>query len=146
MTSNIEYFVKKEHIIVAGVSRSGKKFGNSAVKELLKQGYKVSILHPSADSLEGISCIRSCKDAGDTNAGLLIVLPPKNVPDVLKDAGSAGIKNIWLQPGAESPEVLDLAMSLNFEYVYGKCILMHAGNVTGVHKFHRTILKFFGKL
>lgn len=146
MTSNTENFVKKDHIIVAGVSRSGKKFGNSAVKELRKHGYKISIVHPEAESLEGIPCIRSCKDAGDANAGLLIIISPKNVPDVLNDAKSAGIRNIWLQTGAESPEVLDFAKSAGFEYVYGKCILMYAGNVSGVHKFHRSIMKFFGKL
>lgn len=76
MTSNIENFIGKKHIIVAGVSRSGKKFGNSAVKELQKRGYKISIVHPSAENLEGIPCIRSCKEASDADAGLLIVLPP----------------------------------------------------------------------
>jgi len=146
MTENIANFVNKEHIIVVGVSRTGRKFGNSAVKELQKRGYKISIVHPSAVTLEDIACVRSCKDAGDSNAGLLVVLPPKNVPDILHDAVSAGIKNVWLQQGAESPEVIALAQSLNVEFVSGKCILMYAGNVTGPHKFHRTIMNWFGKL
>ena len=146
MTENIANFVKKEHIIVAGVSRTGRKFGNSAVKELQKRGYRISIVHPAADTLEALPCIRSCKDAGDANAGLLVVLPSKNVPEILQDAISAGIKNVWLQQGSESPEVIELAKSLNLEFVSGKCVLMHAGNVTGMHKFHRTIMKWFGKL
>ncbi len=146
MDINIENFVKKEHIIVAGVSRSGRKFGNSAVKELQKSGYKVSVTHPEAETLEGIPCLRSCKEAGDRDAGLLVVVPPARVPDVFKDAAEAGIKNIWLQKGAESTEVIALANTYNFEYVNGKCIFMYAGKVSGPHKFHRTIMKWFGKL
>jgi predicted CoA-binding protein len=146
MTQNIENFVRKEHIIVAGVSRNGKKFGNSAVKELQKRGYKISVVHPSAVTLEEIPCVRSCAAAGDANAGLLVVLPPKNVPGILHEAVNAGIKNVWLQQGAESPEAITLAQSLDLEFVSGKCILMYAGNVTGAHKFHRTLMKWFGKL
>ncbi len=146
MDTNIENFVKKEHIIVAGVSRSGKKFGNSAVKELQKSGYKVSVIHPEAGTLEGTPCLRSCKDAGNKNAGLLVVVPPAKVPGIFEDAAAAGIKNVWLQKGAESAEVIALANAYSFEYVSGKCILMYAGKVSGPHKFHRTIMKWFGKL
>jgi len=146
MTLYAQHFVDRNHIIIAGVSRKGNKFGNSAVKELQKRGFTISIVHPTANAIDGLQCIRSCKEAGDSNAGLLVVLPPKNVPEVLKDAAAAGIKNVWLQQGAESPESITLAESLGLECVSGKCILMYAEEVEGIHKFHRTILHWFGKM
>ena len=146
MNQSILDFVGNKNIIVAGVSRTGKKFGNAAIKELTTRGYKIHVVHPEAEEVDGYPCTSSLRLVQDKSAGLLIVVPPKNAMSVLMDAATAGIKNVWLQKGAESPEVIALAESLHLNYVAGKCILMYAEPVRSAHKLHRNIMKFFGKL
>lgn len=146
MNQSILDFIGNKNITVAGVSRSGKKFGNAAVKELTARGYTIHVVHPEAEQVDGYPCTSSLHLVQDKSAGLLVVVPPKNALFVLQDAATIGIKNVWLQKGAESPEVIALAESLHLNYVAGKCILMYAEPVNSVHKFHRNIMKFFGKL
>jgi predicted CoA-binding protein len=56
------------------------------------------------------------------------------------------MRNIWLQQGSESPEVLKLARELGLSPISGKCILMYAPPVGSFHKFHHFFARLFGKL
>jgi len=40
-------------LALVGLSRSGKKFGNVACRELKAKGYRVYPIHPSADVIDG---------------------------------------------------------------------------------------------
>jgi predicted CoA-binding protein len=64
----------------------------------------------------------------------------------LKEAATAGIKNIWLQQGSESSEVLAQAKQLGLSVISGKCILMYAPPVRSWHGFHRFVMKLIGQL
>jgi predicted CoA-binding protein len=56
-----------------------------------------------------------------------IVIPPPRVPPVLDQAKAAGITRIWLQPGAESPEVIAHAAALGLEVIAGgPCAMVEA--------------------
>ena len=44
---------------------------------------------------------------------------------------AAGIGNVWVQQGGESPELIKLGEDLNLNMVAGKCILMYATPVRG---------------
>ena len=52
----IEEFVGCQRIAVVGASRGGKKFGNTAAKELQTRGYQVTIIHPEAQEIDGQPC------------------------------------------------------------------------------------------
>ncbi|MBE9475481.1 MAG: CoA-binding protein, partial [Chloroflexi bacterium] len=78
--------------------------------------------------------------------GVLVVVPPERSGQVLQDATDAGIRNVWLQQGAESPEVVALGEELDLNLVSKKCILMYAPPVGSYHGVHRFFVKLFGKL
>ena len=46
MNPLIDNFVGSKRIAVVGMSRSGKKFGNMASKELKTKGYEIFPVHP----------------------------------------------------------------------------------------------------
>jgi len=49
------------------------------------------------------------------------------VPPVLDQAKAAGIMRIWLQPGAESPEVIAHAAALGLDVIAGgPCAMVEA--------------------
>ena len=54
--ATVSSFLEEKRLAVIGASRSGKKFGNTALKMLVEQGYEVYPVHPEANELEGLEC------------------------------------------------------------------------------------------
>ena len=146
MNPLIEQFVSSKRIAVVGMSRSGKKFGNMAAKELKAKGYEIYPVHPETNEIDGFACYPGLKSLSGKIDGVWISIPPKNVPPVLEEAAQIGLKNIWLQQGAWSAEVQQTIDKLSLPVVSKKCIMMYAPPVKSVHKFHRTIKGIFGRL
>jgi len=146
MDPKIESFITAKKMAVVGFSRSGRKFGNMAGKELIKRGYEVFPVHPRAVEIDGLTCYPNLKSLQGKVDSLLVSIPSVNVPPVLEEAAQTGLKNIWLQQGSWSKEVQLTAERLGLQVVSKKCILMYAPPVTSVHKFHRTIKSIFGGL
>ena len=147
MTSraSIDRFLDRTAIAIVGVSRSGKGFGNLAARALRQKGYKLYVVHPDADLINGERCYRRMADLPDTVRALLVVVPPDRAVDVVRQAAARGIRHIWLQQGAESAEVLRVCAELALDTVAGECILMFA-KPTGVHKAHRWVWQLLGKV
>jgi predicted CoA-binding protein len=147
MTSKaaVDAFLSHHAIAVVGVSRSGKKFGNYAFRVLRDKGYRVYPIHPTADLLEGMRCCRSFADLPEPVQAALISVPPPQAAAVVREAAAAGIRQVWLQQGSESPEVLAACTEAGIEAVAGECILMFA-SPTGFHKLHRSIWGWLGRL
>ena len=146
MNPLIDDFINSKRIAVVGMSRSGKKYGNAATKELVSKGYEIYPVHPEAQEIDGMKCYPSLKSLHGQIDGVWISIPPKKVNAVLEDAAEIGLKNIWLQQGAWSKDVQQTIDRLKLPVVSKKCILMYAQPVKSVHKFHRTIKSIFGGL
>ena len=146
MKQGIEEFITSKSIAVVGVSRNGKKFGNSALTELAKRGYEVFAVHPEAEEIAGTRCYPNLTALHGKVDAVLICISPGGVAGVLREAAAIGLKNVWLQQGAESPEAIALAKELKLNLVSGRCILMYAPPVEGFHSWHRAIYRIFAKL
>lgn len=146
MNPLIDDFISSKKIAVVGMSRSGKKFGNMASKELQAKGYEIFPVHPEAQEIDGMICYPDLKSLSGKVDSVWISIPPKKVPAVLEEAAQIGLKNIWLQQGAWSKEVQQTIDQLNLPVVSKKCIMMYAMPVHSIHKFHRTIKSIFGGL
>lgn len=146
MNPLIDNFISSKKIAVVGLSRSGKKFGNMAGKELKAKGYEIFPVHPEAKEIDGIICYPNLKSLSGIVDAVWISIPSKNVSPVLEEAAQIGLKNIWVQQGAWSKEVQETIDKLQLPVVSKKCILMYAPPVKSVHKFHRTIVGIFGRL
>jgi predicted CoA-binding protein len=146
MEQSIIDFVGGKRIAVVGVSRSGKKFGNLAYTELAGRGYEVFAVHPEAQEIAGAPCYPNLAALSGKVDGVLIILPAQKAIPVLREAAAAGVRNVWLQQGAESAEVMAAARDLGLNMVTGKCILMYAQPVRGFHALHRGFVRLFGKL
>jgi predicted CoA-binding protein len=146
MNPLIEQFVSQKRIAVVGMSRSGKKFGNTVAKELKAKGYEIYPVHPEVAEIDGFACSPSLSSLGGKIDAVWISVSPAKVSPVLSEAAEIGLKNIWLQQGAWSKEVQQTIDQLNLSVVSKKCIMMYAPLVKSVHKFHRTIKGIFGGL
>ena len=77
---------------------------------------------------------------------MLISVQPSESEKLVKSAFEAGIKNIWLQQGAQSDSAIQLCKDNGINVVHNECILMFAEPVKSFHKFHRWVRKMLGKL
>jgi len=148
MTSktSVEAFVAQKTLALAGASRSGKKFGNSILKELRQKEYTVYPVHPEAETIDGVRCYRSFADLPEEVGGVLLVVKPEQTAQLVRDAKDAGIPRVWMQQGARSEEAVQFCRDNGIDVVQKECILMFTEPVNGVHSFHRWLWKVFGKL
>jgi uncharacterized protein len=146
MNANIQEFIQGKRFAIFGVSRSGKKFGNSIYTEMKGRGYQLYMIHPEAQEINGERCYASLSALPDKVDGAIICVPPQKAAQVLREVAGAGIQRIWLQQGAQSPETAAVAKELGVNPITGKCILMYAEPVESMHGWHRTFAKIFGQL
>ena len=146
MDKAVQDFIECKDIALVGASRSGKKFGNMAYKELKERDYNILLVHPEAQEINGVACYPNLDAVKDRVDGVYICVPPSQVEQVFRDAAEADLKNVWLQWQADTPELLQLGDELGLNLVSGKCVLMYLPPVRSYHAVHRFINKLFGKL
>jgi len=132
-------------IAVVGVSTKTTKFGTSAFRELRKHGFEVYPVHPSMERIDDVKCYRSVADLPLTPDCVFVSVKPNAAGEVVKQAAAKGVRRIWFQMGADFSEAADKARQAGLDVVSGRCILMYAEPVSGIHRFHRFFSKLFGK-
>src|SRR6266542_3101013 len=117
----VDAFLAEHKLAVVGVSRSGRGFGNMAVRELRGKGYEVFPINPNSPE-----CFPSLQALPERPGGVLIVVPPQQTEQVVSDAAAAGITHVWIQQGAVSDSAVHFCDEHGITAVAGECILMYA--------------------
>lgn len=141
MDQRIENFVNTKHVAVVGVSK--KKFGGTIYKTLKKRGYAVYPVHPTLSSFDGDSCFPRLSDVPDDVEAAVVAVSPAHAADVVDDARKAGLTKLWFQQGADFSGAVRKAEADGLQAVSGKCILLYAPPVTGLHGVHRFLARLF---
>jgi predicted CoA-binding protein len=142
----VENFIGQPKLAVVGVSRDPKKFGNMAYKALKEKGYAVYPINRNVEAVEGDRCYASLGVLPEKVDGVVIVVPPKETEQVVREADAAGIQNVWMQQGSESEAAIQYCQEHGLNEVHGECIMMFAPPVGSFHRWHRGAWKVFGKL
>lgn len=143
MKEKIDRFMACRKFAVAGVSRKSYKSGSSIFRELKKKNYDIVPISPHLDSFEGEKCYRSIAELPDDIEGLILSVKPEQGLAVIQDAASRGIRQIFVQLGAHSDEIVNYAEIHGINLISKQCIFMFA-QPAGIHKFHERISKLFG--
>jgi predicted CoA-binding protein len=123
--SEIESFLNGKTYAVAGASTNREKYGNRVFRALVDSGREVYPLNPSADKVESHAAFASIADLPMVPESLSIVTPPAVTRQVIADAISAGVKNIWMQPGAEDEQASQMARDAGLNVIDdGSCVLV----------------------
>jgi hypothetical protein len=99
-------------VAIIGASADRSKFSNKAVRAFVRQGYAVIPIHPKALEIEGLKAYPSVVDVPGPIHMASLYVPPAVGERVLDDVARKGIVELWVNPGAESPELLAKARSL----------------------------------
>jgi predicted CoA-binding protein len=119
----VDDFLSLPTLAVVGVSRYRNKFGNAIFNDLVDKGYTVYIVHPSGEVIEGVQSYPRLADLPEQVGGVVLVIPSDEGLKVVKEAHALGIQRIWLQPGAESAELLEWGEQNGMRIVHDTCIM-----------------------
>jgi uncharacterized protein len=104
-------------VAVIGASSDRTKFGNKAVRAFAHQGCTVVPIHPRETEVEGWKAYQSVLDVPGPIDMATMYLPPSLGERVIEDVAKKGIPEVWLNPGAESPALVDRARALGLRTV-----------------------------
>ncbi len=123
--NNIEVFLNASTFAVAGASQDRSKYGNKVFRAIIASGRTVYPLNPTAPEVEGQTAYASITELPVVPVSLSIVTPPHVTLQVIQQAIAAGVKNIWMQPGAEDDQACHAAREVVLKVIdYGSCVLV----------------------
>jgi hypothetical protein len=114
-------------VAIVGASTNRTKYGNKAVRSYAAQGHEVLPVNPNEDEVEGLKAFRRVTDIpGEVDRALLYVPPAVGI-GILDDLAAKGVKEVFVNPGAESEALLARAAALGLNAVFA-CAIVDIGD------------------
>lgn len=113
-------------VAIIGASNNRSKYGNKAVRAFRQRGYQVYPVHPQESTIEGLPAYRSILEVPVRPEIISVYVPPPVLLKLLPDIAAKGCDELWINPGAESDEVLAEAARLKLNVVQA-CSIVGVG-------------------
>jgi len=124
----IQAFLAAGPFAVVGASTDRSKYGNKVLRCFQQNGRKVHPVNPKAPEVEGLTAYPSLAALPEPVPAISVITPPAATEKVVREAHAAGVKHVWMQPGAESDEAIRTAASLGMNVIAGgPCALVVLG-------------------
>ena len=119
-------FLRQKRFAVIGSFRSREKFAYRILIDLMKRGYEVFPVNPRMGEVEGRVCYKTISDIPGNIDVANIVTPPSVTEGILRECLQKSIKRAWLQPGAESPAVIQFCHDNGIKVIHSMCVMMES--------------------
>jgi len=127
LEERIKSFMAAGPYAVVGASSNRDKYGNKVLRAYQQHGMEVYPINPLATEIEGLKAFATLADVPVQLRAISVITPPAITENVVAAAAAAGVRMIWMQPGAESPEAIRKAEALGMEVIAGgPCFLVLA--------------------
>jgi predicted CoA-binding protein len=114
-------------IAILGASSNRAKYGNKAVRAFLKQGWDVYPVNPGETRIEGLRAYPNLDTVPlERLDRVSIYLPPAVGLSVIEDVARKVVDELWLNPGSESPALLERAAALGLTVIQA-CSIVDIG-------------------
>ncbi|MBD3333440.1 CoA-binding protein [candidate division GN15 bacterium] len=144
--TNRDQFLDNARVAVVGASNNKRKFGYTIYRTLKAKDFPVVPVNPNTTTIDSDTAYPRLTDIPhDIQAAIIVVQPDKAIQAV-HDAKAKGITRLWFQQGADFSEAEQLARESGIDTASGKCILMYAKPVNGIHAVHRFLVRLFGQV
>ncbi len=117
-------------VAVIGASSDRTKFGNKAVRAFLNHGDRVVPINPKEAEVEGLRAYRSVLDVPDAIDMATFYVPPAVGEAVIEEVARKGIREVWLNPGADSEALAAKARALDIHAIRA-CSIVGIGDSPG---------------
>jgi hypothetical protein len=113
-------------VAVVGATDNPSKYGYVIYRDLKRKRYRVFAVNPRRATVDSDPAYRDLKSLPEKPTIVNVVVPPPVAASVLRECLELGLKNVWLQPGAESPENLAFLQENDFNYLANACIMIES--------------------
>ena len=104
-------------IAVIGASKDRSKYGNIAVRSYRDAGYEVFPVHPKETEIEGLKAYRSVLDIPAPLDRVSVYLSPQVGMKVIEEIARKGTRELFLNPGSESNELIEKGRALGLNII-----------------------------
>ena len=124
----IRRFLESPAYGVVGASSRRHKYGNKVLRCYQQNGRRAIPVNPHEHEVEGASCVDSVTELPDDVQSISIITPPAVTERVVEEAARKGIRNVWMQPGAESEQAIATCEQHGINVIAdGSCVLVVLG-------------------
>lgn len=121
-------------VAVIGASSDRRKYGNKSLRAHVQQGYEVFPVNPHETKIEGLTAYPNLAAVPrEFLDRITIYVPPQVGITLLAAIAAKHPKEVWLNPGAESPELIAKAEALGLPVIQA-CSIVDLGVSPG--QFH----------
>ncbi len=114
-------------VMVIGASADRAKYGNKAVRAYLRQGHEVFPVNPRLSRIESIDAYNAVADVPGPLDRAAVYVPPEVGVTLMGELAARGdVAEVWLNPGADGPEVIAEAQRLGLAVVVA-CAIVDIG-------------------
>lgn len=114
------------NVAIIGASSDPSKFGNKAVRAYLRRGWTVFPVNPGNGVIEGLQVYRSIGEIPVPLDRTAMYVPPSVGLKLLGDIRAKGPGDFFLNPGSESPELIEKATELGLQPIVA-CSIVNIG-------------------
>ena len=111
-------------IAVVGATDDSSKYGHVIYRDLKQKGFTVYAVNPQRSSVDGDPAFPNVGDVPGKPTIVNFVVPPSITLKVLQHCLDLNLMNVWVQPGAESPEVIAFLQQNSFNYLADACVMV----------------------
>jgi len=120
----------KQTVAVLGASADRSKYSNKSVRAHQAQGWDVYPVNPKGGEIEGLKVYTSLAEIPVALDRVTMYLPPAVGVNVLDEVAAAKPREFFVNPGAESDELVDKAKSLGLDPILA-CSIVDLGVTPG---------------
>lgn len=114
-------------VMVIGASSDRAKFGNKAVRAYAALGHEVVPINPKGGRIEGVPVVGSIGEAEGPFDLASLYLPAEPGLEAVRALAERGdVAELWLNPGADDPRVVEAAEQVGLRVVQA-CSIMAVG-------------------
>lgn len=125
MTEAINDMLAVDTWAVVGASTNPEKYGYLVYKSLKAAGRTAYPVNPRATTIDGDTCYPTVASLPTPPDAVVAIIPPALTEKLIPELAQAGIRKLWLQPGAESAAAIAAAQAANIECVHsGPCLMV----------------------
>lgn len=124
MTPEMQAMLAADSFAVVGASRDPDKYGFLVYRSVKAAGKTVFPVNPRAAEVDGDHCYPSLSDLPQKPEVAVMVVPPTMTEAAVAECTRLGIRQIWMQPGAESAAAIEACRENDIEVVAGGPCLM----------------------
>lgn len=117
---------KSSVIAIVGATDNLEKYGAIIYRDMKSRGYQVLPVNPYRTEVDEDPCFPDLSGLPTKPDIIDLVVPPSIGLLVAKEAVRLGYGNLWLQPGAESPELIGYLEEQGVDFTYDSCIMVQS--------------------